>query len=71
MMVYYNCDQHFGHCPSYMAKNSTGWICLHLQMKWGGGKPTPTTCNTEVVSIPTDQTKSRQCIQTCNVTNHL
>jgi len=36
MMVYRNCVQHFGHCPSYMAKNPTGWICLHLQMKWGG-----------------------------------
>lgn len=31
-----NCDQNFGHCPSYMAKNPIGWICLHLQMKWGG-----------------------------------
>lgn len=63
MMVYYNCDKHFGHCPSYMAKNPTGWICLHPQMTWGGGKPT-TTYNTEMVSIPTHQTKSRKCIQT-------
>jgi len=34
-------NQNYGQCPSSMAKNLTSWICLHLQMKWEEGEPTP------------------------------
>ena len=40
-LKYYSSNQNYEHCPSSMARNPTSWICLHLQMKWGQGEPTP------------------------------